>query len=98
MMKYFSASFLCLLLFSTSGFAQFGLKTRSSLIADLNAIEPGQSFEIALKLTHPEHWHSYFERDGIGVSESRQSLGLCQQVSRPLILFFRHQEIFLFWG
>jgi len=41
--------------------------TKSETFSTSKAITPGQSFEVALKLTHPEGWHSYFQNPGIGI-------------------------------
>lgn len=41
----------------------------SSIISSANSIAPGEKFTIALKLTHPKNWHSYYHNDGIGVSQ-----------------------------
>lgn len=36
----------------------------SSLIPEVTAIAPGQPFTVALKLDHPENWHSYYLNSG----------------------------------
>jgi thiol:disulfide interchange protein DsbD len=49
--------------------AQFGKpKTQASLVSEFSTITPGQTFTVALKLTHDKGWHSYFINDGIGHS------------------------------
>ena len=44
--------------------------SKSSLISSVSSIAPGDSFTVALKLTHPVGWHSYYHNDGIGISKS----------------------------
>ena len=44
-------------------------KSTSSVITSVNSIKPGETFQIALKLNHPKGWHSYYNNDGIGVSQ-----------------------------
>jgi thiol:disulfide interchange protein DsbD len=41
----------------------------SALISSAKSIAPGEKFQIALKLTHPPKWHSYYFNDGIGISQ-----------------------------
>jgi len=41
--------------------------TKSEVFSTSKAITPGQSFEVVLKLTHPEGWHSYYQNPGIGI-------------------------------
>jgi thiol:disulfide interchange protein len=36
----------------------------STLIPEVTAIAPGQPFTVALKLDHPENWHSYYLNSG----------------------------------
>ncbi len=36
----------------------------SSLIPEVSAVAPGEPFTIALKLEHPENWHSYYLNSG----------------------------------
>lgn len=36
----------------------------SSLIPEVTAVAPGQPFTVALKLEHPEEWHSYYLNSG----------------------------------
>ena len=46
--------------------------TKSEVFSTSKAITPGQSFEVVLKLTHPEGWHSYYQNPGIGIPSERQ--------------------------
>lgn len=39
-------------------------KSISSLIPEVTAVAPGQPFTLALKLEHPENWHSYYLNSG----------------------------------
>ncbi|MFC5049609.1 protein-disulfide reductase DsbD family protein [Rubritalea spongiae] len=49
--------------------AQFGKpKTQAAIIPEFTSVTPGQTFTIALELTHDKGWHSYFINDGIGHS------------------------------
>jgi len=43
--------------------------SQSSLITSVLSITPGQTFKIALKLSPPQGWHSYYFNDGIGVPQ-----------------------------
>ena len=42
-------------------------KTESQvrLLSEVSALAPGQSFSVALKLTHPKGWHSYYLNSGL---------------------------------
>ena len=39
---------------------------KASLVAANSAWVPGQPMEVALKLVHPEHWHTYWLNPGVG--------------------------------
>lgn len=41
-------------------------QVKASLVAAGTAWVPGQPCEVALKLVHPEHWHTYWLNPGIG--------------------------------
>jgi thiol:disulfide interchange protein len=68
---------LCLasaLIFATHAGAQFDLAasdpaTKASLVSELKTVAPGGKFTVALKLEHPEGWHSYYQNSG-GVEQS----------------------------
>lgn len=68
---------LCLastLILATQAGAQFELPsadpaTKASLVSEVKTVAPGGKFTIALKLEHPEGWHSYYLNSG-GVEES----------------------------
>ncbi|MBC8127193.1 MAG: thioredoxin family protein [Gloeobacteraceae cyanobacterium ES-bin-144] len=71
-MKSYLASCLALLLFvgSTSHiFAETQASSQTALISEVASIAPGSSFTLALKLEHPEGWHSYYQNSG-GVEQS----------------------------
>ena len=36
----------------------------SKLVAELSTIAPGSSFSVALNLSHPDEWHSYYQNSG----------------------------------
>lgn len=52
------------------GLVPFGSKPgmkeelRVSLLADVDAVRPGEPFTLALKFEHDEHWHSYWINSG----------------------------------
>ncbi|MBX3739478.1 MAG: thioredoxin family protein [Akkermansiaceae bacterium] len=67
MPRLFAALFL---LFGSSlpAPAQFGLPGGSSttavMVPETSAIAPGKPFTVAMKLTHPAEWHSYYKNSG----------------------------------
>jgi len=40
-------------------------KTTAELLSEVSSIAPEKTFTVALKLTHPEHWHSYYVNTGL---------------------------------
>lgn len=44
-------------------------ESTSAFLYSANIIKAGDTFEVALKLTHPPKWHSYYFNDGIGISQ-----------------------------
>jgi len=54
---------LCLVLLPGSLRAQ----VRASLVSEASVITPGQSFLVALRMEHAEHWHSYWLNPGTGL-------------------------------
>ncbi|MGJ8723759.1 MAG: protein-disulfide reductase DsbD family protein [Roseibacillus sp.] len=40
-------------------------ETQASLLSEVSSIASGQPFTVALKLTHPEGWHSYYLNTGL---------------------------------
>jgi len=52
--------------FSTSALAQ----VRASLLAEVEAVQPGQPFYAALRLEHEGHWHTYWLNPGTGFATS----------------------------
>ncbi|MFT3992655.1 MAG: protein-disulfide reductase DsbD family protein, partial [Luteolibacter sp.] len=76
MPRFFSA--LCLLLvslapvygqFSFSGIGGGKRGSQAELVSETTSITPGQPFTVALKLTHPANWHSYYQNSG-GVEQA----------------------------
>jgi DsbC/DsbD-like thiol-disulfide interchange protein/cytochrome c biogenesis protein CcdA len=71
-MTRFPRFFFLLFFLITPLLAQFGAfgggsKTDSSvatLVSENKSIAPGKSFTVALKLEHPEEWHSYYKNSG----------------------------------
>lgn len=43
------------------------VEVKASLVAAGSALVPGQPLAVALKITHPEHWHTYWLNPGIGL-------------------------------
>jgi thiol:disulfide interchange protein len=70
---------LLLLLSSLVAFAQFDAfselagedneKSKSALVSEVKSVAPGQTFAVALALSHPEGWHSYYLNPG-GIEDS----------------------------
>jgi thiol:disulfide interchange protein/DsbC/DsbD-like thiol-disulfide interchange protein len=65
---------LALLPLSQSARAQFESQaddpvTRAEMVSEVKSIAPGATFSVALKLEHPEGWHSYYRNSG-SVEES----------------------------
>jgi thiol:disulfide interchange protein/DsbC/DsbD-like thiol-disulfide interchange protein len=44
-------------------------RSERTLVSQVSAIAPGEAFTVALQLTHPEGWHSYYQNSG-GPEES----------------------------
>ncbi len=44
-------------------------ESTSEIIVSANSIKAGETFKVALKLSHPPKWHSYYFNDGIGISQ-----------------------------
>lgn len=58
---------MCALLLLALGIEAAPVKDKhvtAELMAEVSAIAPGQPFWVALKLTHEEHWHTYWINDG----------------------------------
>ena len=43
---------------------QSGSSSRMEFLSEVRSIAPGQPFHLAIKLTHPPGWHSYFINTG----------------------------------
>jgi len=41
-----------------------GTRSDRTLVSEVSAIAPGEKFTVALKLAHPENWHSYYKNSG----------------------------------
>ncbi|MDB4537675.1 protein-disulfide reductase DsbD family protein [Akkermansiaceae bacterium] len=66
-MKQRSLILLLTLFFSSFANAQFGGGGNSSTVkavSEVSAIAPGETFQVALQIKHPAHWHSYFVNPG----------------------------------
>jgi DsbC/DsbD-like thiol-disulfide interchange protein/cytochrome c biogenesis protein CcdA len=62
-------SLLALLCLAIPARAQFGLpggapQSVAEMTAEVKSIAPGSTFAVALKLSHPEEWHSYYQNSG----------------------------------
>ena len=61
-LSIFTALFLC---FAISANAQFGApETESSLVVGVTSVAPGETFTVAVELTHAPEWHSYYKNPG----------------------------------
>jgi len=74
MPRLLACLFLLLLGSSIPATAQFSLpgggsSSRSALVPEASAIAPGKPFTVALQLTHPAEWHSYYKNSG-GIEKS----------------------------
>ena len=66
---YLSAIIALLAILTIPVRAQFGEpKTQAELFPEYTSVTPGQTFSVAVELTHEKHWHSYFINDGLGNS------------------------------
>ena len=68
------ATLLALFAFAPATWAQFSYQggsatTEASMVADVKSVAAGTKFSIALKLEHPEGWHSYYQNSG-GVEQA----------------------------
>ncbi|MDP7306862.1 MAG: protein-disulfide reductase DsbD family protein, partial [Roseibacillus sp.] len=43
---------------------QSGNSSRMEFLSEVRSMAPGQPFHLAIKLTHPPRWHSYFINTG----------------------------------
>jgi thiol:disulfide interchange protein DsbD len=60
---------LALLCLTIPARAQFGLpggapQSVAEMTAEVESIAPGSTFTVALKLAHPDEWHSYYQNSG----------------------------------
>jgi thiol:disulfide interchange protein DsbD len=60
---------LCLLASAQFEFAAQEAATKATLISEIRTLEAGKPFSIALRLEHPQGWHSYYRNSG-GVEEA----------------------------
>ncbi|RYD35017.1 MAG: hypothetical protein EOP87_08125, partial [Verrucomicrobiaceae bacterium] len=62
------AALLLLIGSSFPALAQFSLPGGSStsavMVPENSTIAPGKPFTVAMKLTHPAEWHSYYKNSG----------------------------------
>ncbi len=61
--------FLLLIGLATGGLAQFagiggGTSSEAEIRVETKTIAPGKPFSVALELSHPEGWHSYYKNSG----------------------------------
>ena len=73
-MSRFLAAIFLLLGSSFTAFAQLSLPgaastTKSLMVPEVSTISPGKPFTVAMKLTHPAEWHSYYKNSG-GIEKS----------------------------
>ena len=43
---------------------QSGNSSRMEFLSEIRSMAPGKPFQVAIKLTHPPRWHSYFINPG----------------------------------
>ena len=55
---------LCLFVSAQFEFAANAPSTKSTLVPELKTLEAGKPFTIALRLEHPQGWHSYYQNSG----------------------------------
>jgi thiol:disulfide interchange protein/DsbC/DsbD-like thiol-disulfide interchange protein len=55
---------LCLFASAQFEFAANAPSTKSTLVPELKTLEAGKPFTIALRLEHPQGWHSYYQNSG----------------------------------
>jgi len=63
LLRRFLPVLLLLTLLSSSLHAQ----VKATLVSEAATIAPGQSFLVALRMEHAEHWHSYWKNPGTGL-------------------------------
>jgi thiol:disulfide interchange protein/DsbC/DsbD-like thiol-disulfide interchange protein len=68
MPRLLAATFSLLFGFSIPASGQFSLSGSSSttavMVSEANVIAPGKPFSVAMKLSHPAEWHSYYKNSG----------------------------------
>ena len=50
--------------FGFGGSKTAAVPTKATLVSEVSAIAPGKPFTVALQLTHPDGWHSYYRNSG----------------------------------
>lgn len=55
--------------FSEAAAAEDDEASKSALVSEVKSVAPGQTFSVALALSHPEGWHSYYLNPG-GIEDS----------------------------
>jgi thiol:disulfide interchange protein len=74
-MQRISAFLLALVLLHSGARAQFEIPgisestTRAEMVSETRNISPGGTFTVAVKLDHPDKWHSYYKNSG-GIEQS----------------------------
>ena len=68
-MNRLSLALFALLTILPNAWAQFEIPgsspaTRAELVSEAKTIAPGSTFTVALKLDHPDDWHSYYQNSG----------------------------------
>ncbi|MFI5335761.1 MAG: protein-disulfide reductase DsbD family protein [Opitutales bacterium] len=63
---FFALAFIPTLLAAKPGPVRNGAVV-AELVSAVDSIQPGQSFRVALKMQHDEHWHTYWINPGTGL-------------------------------
>ncbi len=63
-MKFFPLALASFLAFAMPSMAQDDPSSEVSVVTDAQTIAPNSTFTVALKLDHPEGWHSYYKNSG----------------------------------
>lgn len=84
--------------FDFDGGSSDSVATEAQLLTEITTIAPGQSFKVALQLIHPEHWHSYYNNDGIGISVIPEISWTLPEGFKTSALSFPAPQQFLFSG
>ncbi len=69
-MKFARLSALCALVLALFLPASVSAQVKATLVSSVTSVQPGESFEVALRLQHDGHWHTYWINPGTGLATS----------------------------